>query len=117
MFSSIHQKSKTLNDLYKKPEKEKTFATYNISKPNIMHQIDILHFTNDNGYKYILNLVDVYSRKVAGQALKTVKMNEITKALDLIYDKSKFLKYPNCISADNEFNSYEFKKDARVRFH
>lgn len=94
--------------LFKKPLNEKSFATYPINAPNILHEIDVLYITNDDDYKYILSIIDVYNSLCGGRALKTLKMEDIIHAINDIYENSD-LSFPICIQADNEFNNKYFK--------
>lgn len=96
--------------LYTRPTKEKIYPTYQIHKPNVLHEIDVLYFTNDNGYKYILSVIDVYNSLAEARPLKTLTMTEIMKQLDDIYIKSKCLNDPKILQADSEFNNVRFHK-------
>ena len=95
-----------LYKLYKHPKKEKgvnmphTYA----KKENAVHQADLLFMPNDNGYRYILSVVDVATRKAAAEPIKSKKSDEIIEAFKKIY-KSSALKMPSILKTDpgNEF--------------
>ena len=102
--------NKTLKQLYSRPKKETNFAHFGITQPNVLHEIDILHFSSDNGFRYLLNLIDVYNGLCAGRALKDLNMSSIIHSLDDIYDSEMIpITYPTAIRCDNEFNNAVFK--------
>jgi hypothetical protein len=89
--------------------KDKNFISTDL-KHNLTHQLDILHLPDDDGYKYLLVIVDIGSRMTDARPLKTMKMTEIIDNIDNIY-KSNILKRPSfSIQCDNQFNNDEFKK-------
>ena len=75
--------------------------------PRYCYQIDILVYTRYevHGYRYILMVIDVYSRFLMAIPLKTREMSEIMNALVDICQEND---YPDNISADNEFNKAPF---------
>lgn len=98
--------------LYKKPEKIKYYPSLkeNITTKNYIHQIDIIEFTNDNDYKYIFSIVDIYDSKGDARALKTKNMFDCITALKDIYNNNNYgLDYPQILHADNAFNNSIFK--------
>lgn len=103
--------SSLINNLYRKPIKEyPNFPHITITQPNAFHEIDVLHFTNDNGYKYILTLVDVSNSYVEARPLKSLFFKEITDQLIDIYNQSDMLEPPLTLQADNQFNNKVFKE-------
>ena len=75
-----------------KPIKRK-FPTrsYKVSAPNHLWQIDLMEmipYANiNNGYKYIMNVIDVFSRYVWALPLKTKSGTEVAQALKSILEK------------------------------
>ena len=68
-------------------------------------QIDLLIYDRYQygHYKYILNVIDVFSRKLASRALTTRKLDVIMTNLKDIFTND-FKGIPKNINADNEFN-------------
>ena len=60
----IKKPTGTLDELYKqpRPERKEDMATFQVFKPNLIQQADLLFVPNDRGYKYILVVVDDHSR-------------------------------------------------------
>src|SRR5438128_1247705 len=83
-----------------------------ISRPNCVHQADILFLTHDR-YKSkkwiaVLNIIDVASRFKASVPLMSKKSSEVAKAFRKIYDDSRNpLTYPRLLQCDG---GTEFKK-------
>lgn len=81
--------------------------------PNHKWQVDVIdmdkYSKNNGGRKYILNCVDVFSRKLWLRALKNLEAKTTTEAIKSIIDKAGIK--PNIIQTDNgvEFQS-EFKE-------
>ena len=81
--------------------------------PNHKWQVDVIdmdkYSKNNGGRKYILNCVDVFSRKLWLRALKNLEAKTTTKAIKSIIDKAQIK--PNIIQTDNgvEFQG-EFKE-------
>jgi hypothetical protein len=79
--------------------------TYSI--PNEIHQLDLLFMPHDNvgsgskakTYKYILSVVDVASRYKEAEPLTSKYSNEVAKAIEKIYKRSK-LTWPKRVQAD-----------------
>lgn len=74
---------------------------------NQVHQIDILYLPHDNGYKYALVVVDLYSGLTEAEKLKSRTSTEVIKALTKIYSRD-FLDIPMKLEADQ---GSEFKLD------
>lgn len=112
-YDSIKSKKNNteLNQLYKKPKPENgiNMPSYQVFKPNITHQADLLYMPNDNGYKYILVVVDLHNKKLDAEAIKSKVQgdNKILHAFMNIYEKNKILKFPRILIMDNgiEFKS------------
>lgn len=83
-------------------------------KINSIHEADILYLPHDDGYKYVLALVDVATRFKAAYPLKTKTSKEVTKAFKSIYDESNgILKPPLQLSVDK---GTEFFKETTTYF-
>jgi hypothetical protein len=91
-----------LNNLYKVPKKDKkeNSPTFQVFKPNLIHQADLLFLPDDNGYKYALVVVDDHSRICDAVPLKSKTAKEIINAFKNIYEKHKILKKPELIEVD-----------------
>ena len=101
-----------LYNLYKKPKKDKgkNMPRYLALAPNQLHQADLLFMPNDKGFKYILTVIDAYSKNIAAEPLKSKKPKELVKAFKKIY-KEGLLELPKIMRTDpgNEFKG-ELKK-------
>ncbi|CAG8709871.1 12094_t:CDS:2, partial [Gigaspora rosea] len=94
---------------YKKfpPPKHITRASYGrISRPNCVHQADIMFLTHDKykgkTYKAVLNIVDCASRYKASVPLMSKKSSEVTKAFKKIYNSYNYLlTWPRLLQIDN----------------
>jgi hypothetical protein len=89
-----------LHSLFKQPKKEHDMARFQVFKPNLVQQTDILFITNDHGYKYILVVVDDHSKKCDAEKLKNKDCTSVLKALKKIYDRD-ILKIPQQIEVDD----------------
>ena len=86
----------------------KTFNSIISTKPRNNYQIDLMiydRFTY-NKYKYMLVIIDVFSRYLQVVPLTTRKFPVIMQKLN---DVCKKIGYPKNINCDNEFNTREFK--------
>ena len=99
-----------VSQLYKQPQKEIPATHKMIYKPNYEHEIDILYVPRDGEYLYILSVVDCHNSLCDARPLKSRKGEEIVNNLNDIYNKSKYLKKPQHIHVDNEFNKTYFSK-------
>lgn len=72
-----------------------------------MHQADILYLPDDNGFKYLLVVVDVATRRADVEPLKDITTKDTMEGIKKIY-KRKILNKPNMIQVDN---GGEFKGD------
>jgi hypothetical protein len=75
--------------------------TYSI--PNEIHQLDLLFMPHDSvgrkTFKYILSVVDVASRYKEAEPLTSKYSNEVAKAIEKIYKRSK-LTWPKRVQAN-----------------
>lgn len=99
-----------IKQLYTLPKKELEYPHLKILSPNVFHEIDILYLPNDNGYKYLLTIIDVHNSLCDARALKTMKMDDIIHSLDNIYDEQMYLTYPKLLQSDNQFDNSEMKQ-------
>jgi hypothetical protein len=102
-----------LHSLFKQPKKEADMARFQVFKPNLIQQADILFITNDHGYKYILVVVDDHSKKCDAEKLKNKDSSSVLKALKKIYDRD-ILKIPQQIEVDD---GSEFKGEVKKWFN
>lgn len=66
---------------------------------NLVHQADLLYMPDDDGYKYILVIVDGGTRLIDAEPIKNRESKTITKAFKTIY-KRKILSVPHNIQVD-----------------
>jgi hypothetical protein len=76
-----------------------------ISRPNCVHQADLLFLTHDKYkgkiYKAVLNIIDCASRNKASVPLTSKKSSEVAKAFRKIYDDpNNSLTYPTLLQVD-----------------
>jgi len=91
-----------IDNLFKKVKKNKGvnrthFGDY---PENRVHQMDLIYLPEDNGFKYALVVVDVGTRKIDAQPLKTKLSSDVVKALKTIY-RREILKKPLLIQVDS----------------
>ena len=103
-----------LNNLTKTPPKEpRNIAPYTTaSKIYATEQTDILYLPNDNGYKYCLVIVDIATRLMDAEPLKTRDTKAVIKALEKIF-KRKIVKRPLRLEVDD---GSEFKGEFETHF-
>ena len=90
--------------IYLPKPKKIDYAHFYVTKPNKLHQADLLYLPHDkvyqNTYKYVLNVVDVASGYKASRPLKTKEAKEVADAFKDIYKKGP-LKYPEELHVDS----------------
>jgi hypothetical protein len=113
IINDVNENSVLLN-LVKKPPKEgkKTMPKTISGRENAIHQADLLFLPDDDGYKYILVVVDVATRKCDCQELKSKDSKIVRDALIKIY-KRGIIKIPSRLDVDG---GGEFKKDFETYF-
>lgn len=86
------EKDNIVTNLTQVPRKDtKENATkFNVSVKNAVHQADLLFLPEDKGYRYALVVVDVATRSMDAEPLKSKKPEEVLKAFRTIY-KRKYL--------------------------
>ncbi len=103
-------KEDIIKQLYKRQPKEIPPNHKEVYKSNFEHQIDILYVPQDKTYKYILTIIDVNNSLCDARPLTNQTTKQIIDKLEDIYSKSKYLKYPFKIQADNQFQNHLFKE-------
>lgn len=95
--------------LTQKPVKEKGInkAHHPRYPKDFVHQADLLFMPHDGKYKYILTVVDNGTRQVDAEPLSSKKAKQVTKAIEVIYDRD-VLKKPDVLQVDD---GKEFKGD------
>ena len=109
------KKSLELNQLYKKPvpETRKQMPTTQVFAKNIYHQADTLYMPEDDNFKYVLVICDLYDGTIDAEPLKNRDTKTIENAFAKIYSR-KYLDFPDFITVDQ---GSEFKKDIQVWFN
>ena len=118
------QINKVLNNqeiyqLMKKPRKMKHYYPLSASYENERHQLDLMDIGStmnkypvqkNKGYRYVMCLIDVYTRKAYTYPLKTKGDEEVSKAFLILIEKAG--EPPFQLDCDNEgsFTSRRFKK-------
>ena len=108
-------KKKTVIDkLLTVPKKDKgvNMPRFQVYEQDYVHQADLMYLPNDNGYKYLLVVVDVGTRLVDAVPLKSKSNNEVLKAFKTIY-KRKTLSMPIRLEVDS---GSEFKGTVKHYF-
>lgn len=112
-----NKKTSELSTLYRHPVAEKRIHTpqTQVFDKDIYHQADILYMPQDNGYKYILSVIDLYDGSCASVALKERDNKTVINAFQKIYAGKYLTKYPMFITLDrgSEFlgNTVKFFKN------
>ena len=99
--------SQPINQVMRPPRKTKIYNTIYAHYPGEIYQMDIIIYDRYmyHNYKYILVVVDIYSRFAQAVAMTNRRMETIIEAYKKI---SKVMKCPRIIECDNEFNKHEF---------
>ena len=120
----IKKPTGTLDELFKQPraEKKKDMAKFEVFESGLIQQADLLHITEDRGYKYILVVVDDHSKKIDAEKLRDKNAVSVAKAFEKIYLRG-ILKLPkDAIELDSgtEFHGavekYFSNKNIRIRY-
>ena len=101
-----NQTTDQVNKTYKKEKNTNSISALDI---RVCYQMDILVYDRFeyHNYKYILVVIDVYSRYAACRALTNRGMNTICKAVEEIFEE---MGIPRNLNTDNEFNKKEFNQ-------
>lgn len=93
------QPTYTLHKPIKRKFKHRKYVVRGIDQQWQMDLTDLLHFTkSNNGYRYILTVIDVFSRFAFARGLKTKTGLEVSHALEDIFILSK--RQPKYIQSD-----------------
>jgi hypothetical protein len=89
-------KTQKLDNLLTIPKKDNAKNTPHIDvpSPHAVQQADLLYLPNDDGYKNALVVVDLGSRKLDAEPLKSRSPKEVLKAFETIYSR-KILHIPS----------------------
>lgn len=98
-----------VNQITKANIKPKKFNTVTANYPGDVYQIDILVYKSFeiHKYKYIIVVLDVYSRYIQALPMTNRENPNIIKKIISIFEK---MGIPYKIQCDNEFNTREFNK-------
>jgi len=86
-------------------EHKRDIPKLKVYKRDSVDQADLLFLPNDNGFRYLLVIVDCATRSLDAEPLKTKQPKEVLKGIKKIY-KRKYLNIPSdffCVDAGNEF--------------
>lgn len=74
------------------------------------HEADLLFLPNDEGFKYLLVVVDIATRNMDAEPLKNKNSQDLIKAMNAIYAR-KYLKKPKLLTTDagSEFTNKAFR--------
>jgi len=93
--------TQVINELYRRPKRDKgvNAPTFQNIAAGIVHQADTLYLPEDDGFKYLLVVIDNGSRKVDAEPLKTHNATDVAAAFKRLYGRST-LKKPKYIEVD-----------------
>lgn len=95
--------------VFKQTKKNKVYSSIVASGPRANYQIDLMIYDRYQykQFRYILVVIDVYSRYLSAVPLTGRKLSSIITKLHEIFEK---MGVPQNINCDNEFNKGEFNK-------
>ena len=93
-----------------KSYRPKTFPRRSYFSPSYMHnvQVDLLDF-NKQGGTYVMNMIDVFSRRAESVRISGKSSNDIRKGLNELF--TKFGQKPKLIQSDKEKGLYGLQKE------
>lgn len=102
-------------------EKGKSMPSIRAYKEDAEHQADLLFLPDDNGYRYVLTVVDAFNREADAEPLKNKKPETVLKAIKQIW-KRNYLDEPNIVLKVDKGNEFlgQFKqyfKDNKIILH
>lgn len=102
-------KRQEINQVLKPAIKPKVYNSIVANYPKDIFQMDIIIYDRYElrHYKYILVVIDVYSRYMMAVPLTNRRMETIVEKVETIF---KDMGTPRTIQCDNEFNTIEFNK-------
>ena len=99
-------------------EKRKEIPHFEGAERDATHQADTMHLPDDNGYKYLLCVIDVGTRHCDAEPLKEHTGEAVVDALTKIYERKNvsFPKYMMQVDAGTEFQGVvkQYFKDEGV---
>ena len=99
------------------PPKEKNHSHFDVTKPNVQHQFDLLYMPHNlfegNTYKYILTGINIASRYKVTRPLRTKKSSKVAFVLEAIYKKGGVFECPKVFQCDN---GSQFKNEVTKLF-
>ena len=97
------------SELHKQVVRPKEFSNVYADHPLQCTHLDIMIYARNeiHNYKYIIGVIDIYSRCVACRAMTNLRMKAIMDDLKDMFEND-FEDYPENINCDNEFNNKEF---------
>ena len=110
-----HKPNNKLTNLLQVPTKDKgkNIPSTQVFKKNSVHQADLLELPNDDGYKYLLVVIDLATRAMDAEPLKSKSSSHVVKAIKTIY-KRKHLNYPKDFMQTDQ--GTEFKSSFKDHF-
>lgn len=105
-IKEFYEKQK-INQIYKETKKPEKFSSIVADKIRDEYQMDIMIYDRYefNKYKYILFIIDIYSRYAEAYPMTNRENKTILKGIEEIFNK---MGKPKLISCDNEFDTKEF---------
>jgi len=105
-----------MSEFTRASQKIKHFVHFKFHRKNEYHQSDLVFMPNDNGFKYILTIIDGYTRYGVGIAMKSKDANIIDRAIKYIYQHDKYLEIPKVFQTDagTEFKKLSFPSEHRI---
>ena len=114
------KRPQTLHKLYEIPKKDNhiNMPHFQVFKKDEVHQADLLFLPDDNGFKYLLVVVDIATRLTDAQPIKDKKPTTVLAAIKQIYERD-ILKWPKYLEVDsgNEFKGQfaEYFKKQKIK--
>ena len=103
-----------VHQITKQVQKPKEFSTIYAPEPMSSVQTDVCIYDRYqiDGYKYILGVIDVYSRYAICRPLTNLRVDTLLTEMKSIFDEFENLtgERPKNINADNEFNNTKFNE-------
>ena len=100
--------NQAVTQVFREQKRPKKFSSITADKIRDEYQMDIMIYDRYayHKYKYIIVIIDIYSRYAEARAMTN---RENITIMDNIKDILKIMGKPKIISCDNEFNTIEFK--------
>ena len=119
----VSTQSTLVKDLMQVPKKDvgKNIPHHVAFQKDAVHQLDILFLPSDNGYKYCLTVVDIYSRSADGEPIKNKTSKGVVEALKKIYSRpylnkpSIFFQVDDGTEFKGDFTKYAEENNIAIR--